>query len=395
MPSARQRRSNGSRSTRWINLVIVSISIVLFVATLVTRGRGSGALSQLPEITLSSFSVPSVEAHPISDGNNRNGEHSSGAVSREKEGEDLSDSTLNSRRLDRRGVDEHLTTTRQDWVSVINMFLEGTSVSDFSSRKIREHYRSNVNNVQDTCVLVRILDGNVTFTEDYHGKRHSRASSVKYIINKIVRQKGRSLPGATFMVMVTDGHKPKVASFGSARHWKNWNLMIPAPLGNDRGVREGWGTPLEGWDEYIERTVLTTHSNYSWESKREKALFRGALSMQTYKLGTCNFENEAKCERATNWNEINRGVLYEKTKNRKDLVDIGFTSMKQKQNADKKQFEGAPDVVKSVKFTDYQKYKYVLNVGSNQGKDIMHGLTEDKRIILVDFYLWYTSNISF
>ncbi|CAN8076522.1 unnamed protein product [Agarophyton chilense] len=366
MPSSRRKKSNASRSTRWINSVILSISIVLFIATLFTRGKGLDTLSQLPDLTLTSFSFTPANDSLIEEANNHN-DHSKNTVSREKrEDKGLPDNGFKSRGLDKRGVDEHLTTIRQDWAGVIDSFLDGTSASDFSARNIREHYEANVNNVHDTCILVQILEGNVTFTEKYHGKRHGRASSAKYIIKKLVRQKGGSMPGATFLVMVTDGHKPKVASFGSARHWKNWKLMIPVPLGNERGVREGWGTPLEGWDAYIDRTVLSTHQNYAWESKREKALFRGALAMQTYKLGTCNSENDARCERAKKWNEINRGVLYEKTKKRTDLVDIGFTSLKQKENGDNKQFEGAPEVKESMKFTEYQNYKYVLNVGSNQ-----------------------------
>eukprot|EP00178_Gracilaria_changii_P005807 TRINITY_DN1985_c0_g1_i1.p1 TRINITY_DN1985_c0_g1~~TRINITY_DN1985_c0_g1_i1.p1 ORF type:complete len:427 (+),score=44.97 TRINITY_DN1985_c0_g1_i1:290-1570(+) len=366
MPSSRSKRSSRSPPTRWVNTVLLSISVLLFIATIITRDRGPGVLSQFPNFKVSSFSLSSAEASPV-DNRSQIDSHSSAVPPREEFSDHQAETTTNSRVLDRRGVDEHLTTIRQDWIGVIDSFLDGSSSIDFSARKIREHYEANVNNVQDTCILVRILNGNVTFTEDYHGKRHGRASSVKYMINKIVRQKGSSMPGVTFMVMVTDGHKPKVATFGSARHWKNWKLMIPAPIGNERGVRDGWGTPLEGWDEYIDRTVLSTHSSYSWESKQEKALFRGSLSMQTYKLGTCNDENDARCERATKWNEVNRGVLYEKTSKRRDLVDIGFTSLKQKANGDKKQFEGAPKLMKSMAFKDYQKYKYVLNVGSNQG----------------------------
>lgn len=361
----RRRRSSSPRSNRWVNTFVLSVSALFFVASVLTRGISVDTFSILPDFKLPPFPVSSADAAPVQGVTQSDLQNKSNVVN----GFSVPDEpqTSPSRDLDRRGVEEHLTTIRQDWKGVVTSFLETTTLSDFAAKSIREHYNANENNVQETCMLVRILNGNVSFTENYKSKRHGRASSVKYMLNKIVREKGDSMPGATFLVMVTDGHKPRVATFGSARHWKNWKLMIPVPLGNERGQRDGWGTPLEGWDVYIERTVLSTYRNYSWESKTEKAVFRGSLSMQTYKLGSCNEENGPNCTRASKWTEVNRGVLYEKTKSRPDLVDIGFTSLKQKASGDPAQFDGAPELAKPMKFQDYQKYKYVLNVGSNQG----------------------------
>lgn len=361
----RRRRSTSARANRWVNIFVLIVSALFFVASVLTRGTSLDTFSILPDFKLAHFPVSPADAALVQRAS-RNDQPLENTPA--LHGFSVPDDTQTSRRdLDRRGVEEHLTTVRQDWRGVVTSFLESATVSDFAAKGIREHYVANQNNVQETCMLVRILNGNVSFTENYTSKRHGRALSVKYMLNKIVREKGDSMPGATFLVMVTDGHKPRVATFGSARHWKNWKLMIPVPLGNERGQRDGWGTPLEGWDKYVERTVLSTHRNYSWESKTEKAVFRGSLSMQTYKLGSCNEENGPKCIRASRWTEVNRGVLYEKTKSRQDLVDIGFTSLKQKADGDPGQFEGAPQLAKPMKFQDYQKYKYVLNVGSNQG----------------------------
>lgn len=270
--------------------------------------------------------------------------------------------------LDRSGVPEELTTIRQDWKAVIASFMDDSPPDLFSARKIREHYHSNSHSIQESCMLVTIRDGNVTFDENYSRNRHSRAASVKYMVGKIVHEKGQSLAGATFLVMVTDGTRPLVPTFGSARHWKAWKMMIPIPLGNSRGQNLGWGTPLEGWDAYVSSEITDSHSKYPWTSKLEKAVFRGALGMQTYKLGSCNEENSGRCERAESWRDVNRGVMYEKAMSQPELFDIGFTQIRPKDSAPDSQLDGAPDLGESVDFLDYQKYKYILNVGSNQGK---------------------------
>lgn len=272
------------------------------------------------------------------------------------------------RKLDRSGVQESFTTIRQDWRIVLNNFLDDADPDMFSARKIREHFYSDFNNVQSSCMLVTIKNGNVTFNEKYRENSHSRASSVKYILRRIVKEKGPTLAGATFMVMVSDGHRPLVPTFGSARHWKDWKMLTPVPLGNSRGTNVEWGTPLEGWNSYIDNTIVNTHVNYSWNKKYEKALFRGSLSMQTYKLGSCNEENGGRCARAAKWSEVNRGVLYERTKEAPDLFDVVFTQHKPKADGPSNQFEGAPRPQESMKFHDFQKFKYVLNVGNNQGK---------------------------
>lgn len=271
------------------------------------------------------------------------------------------------RKLDLSGVQEHLTTIRQDWRVVINNFMDDSDIEGFSARRIKEHFYTDINNVQDTCVLVVIKNGNVTFTEKFERNRHSRMSSVRYILEKIVREKGESLAGATFMVMLSDGHRPLVPTFGSARHWKPWKAMIPVPLGNSRGGGLAWGTPLEGWDTYVDRTIVSSHANYSWNTKYERAVFRGSLSMQKYKLGSCNEENGGHCVRAERWNEINRGVLYEKSKVEPDLFDVGFTQRKRKIDGPTDQLKDAPPIATPVRFQDFQKYKYIINVGNNQG----------------------------
>lgn len=255
---------------------------------------------------------------------------------------------------------------------VISKFMNTAPPQSFNENDIRRHFDNDENNSHNTTMLVVIRNGYATFEHHFLKSRHGRASSVKYIVQRLLKDRmdrnGRMMPNVTFPVMVHDGHRPRVPMFGSARHWKHWTMLIPAPLGNQRGVMEGWGTPLEGWDSYVKRRITNLHARYPWRSKEDKALFRGALGMQSYKLGSCNWNNDRVCQRATKWSEVNRGVLYLVASKRGDLFDVGFTSHKTRPNAPQNAFIGAPSIVPNMPFEDFQKYKYLLNVGSNQGK---------------------------
>lgn len=262
---------------------------------------------------------------------------------------------------------EYLTTRpRDDWRGVVEYFMRDIPVDSFRAELLESHYAENVNNAQGTCLLARIVDGDVQFVERY-GKAHGRSASVKYMLRRIAKRKRHVLRNVTVLVMLSDGHRPRVPTLGSARHWTNWNFMIPAPLGNFRGHFQGWGSPLEKWDEYVKAHVIDTHKDYPWRSKIAKAVFRGALAMQTYKLGSCNEVNGRECDRANRWDQVNRGAMYRISRQRRDLFDVGFSQLKPKLAMGPSQFDGAPKKAPSLDFRDFQKYKYVLNVGSNQG----------------------------
>lgn len=260
---------------------------------------------------------------------------------------------------------------RKDYAKVILDFMKTAPHESFSEPLIRSHYENDDNNMKNTTMMVTInKHGKATFTMAFDPSRHGRASSVAYMVRRIIedrrKQKKPKLPKVTFLVMLSDGHRPRVATFGSARHWQNWNMMIPIPLGNNRGYHHGWGTPLENWDEYIDAHVRSTHDTYSWPEKITKAMFRGALGMQSYKLGTCNWQNHGACRRAMKWDQINRGVLYMKAKEAPNLFDVGFTTLKQKPMQPLHSFDDAPPSAQTYRFRDFQKFKYLLNVGSNQ-----------------------------
>lgn len=258
-----------------------------------------------------------------------------------------------------------------DFYRVINNFMNAAPATSFLEHYIRHHFENDENNTHNTTMMVSIRNGRASFTHHFPESRHGRAGSVKYIIQKVlenrVNRNSTLIHNVTFLVMVNDGHRPRVPTFGSARHWKQWNMLIPVPLGNQRGVMEGWGTPLEGWDAYVKRRITNTHQRYPWRLKENRALFRGALGMQTYTLGSCNWVNHGACRRASRWYEVNRGALYVIASKHKDLFDVGFTSHKSRPNTLANSFDQAPEIVPNMPFENFQNYKFLLNIGSNQG----------------------------
>lgn len=271
--------------------------------------------------------------------------------------------------MDSTGVDNN-TSVRDDFMRVILHFMDTAPILSFDAARIRDHFELDENNMKRTAMLVTIKNGVANFTHDFDESRHGRCASVKYIVRKILADRAargeKTLPDVTFLVMVSDGHGAHVATFGSARHWRHWDKLIPVPMGNRRGLFLGWGTQLHGWDNYIKAFITETHGNYTWASKTNVGFFRGTLGMQTHSLGSCNWQNNGQCERADNWTQINRGVLYLRTRESPDLFDVGFTSVKQKDNSPPGALEGAPKCVGSFKFVDFQRFKYLVNVGSNQ-----------------------------
>lgn len=255
---------------------------------------------------------------------------------------------------------------RPTWIRVLSGFMKEMPISSFSAEKIVAHYNTNANDVQQNCVLVRIQDGKASFEKKFSDTKHGRFASVVYMIESILSEKSHGIPDMAFLVMLNDGHQALVPTLAVSRHWDSWTYQIPVPMGNTRGESEGWGTPLQGWDRYIAETVKNRRIDYPWETKIKRAVFRGALQMQTYKLGSCNVENQGKCTIAKRWDEVNRGVMYKRAQARPDLFDITFTKHRMRESAGLRQMEGAPRIGEGIEFADMQKYKYILNTGSNQ-----------------------------
>lgn len=244
---------------------------------------------------------------------------------------------------------------------LVHAFMGSIPAQFFKTQELERIFNAT-QNLQDTCVLVRIRNNQVSFdARFYPPSKHGRYPSVMAILKALTSE--GTLPDATFLVMLNDGFRPPIPVFGSARHWSSWNLLIPIPMGNERGMDRGYGSSFSGsWDLYIRKLIIETRSSYPWDQKVGKAFFRGNFAPQKQVVGSCN--SAGHCDFPTSWKEMNRGRLYEIAHGRPDLFDVGFSSI------DMHWVEklGSEGVLTSNALTlpQQQQFKYVINVGSNQ-----------------------------
>lgn len=376
------------------NLCILILAFIMASALIFVGGMKSSELRTLAQDVLKKHhsSLPSSFQDRVASGTDERGDSTAQKTNAQVPPDRVPD--LGKLPSEISSLNDVMNAIRVDWRGVIKSFLDTAPSNAYSAKRITSLFESGVNNVKNTSMLVSIRDREVTFTEEYPENRNGRAPSAKYIINKIVDEAEISLPDMTFLLIINDGYPTDVVTFGPARHWKSWNSTIPVPLGNDRGLGKGWGTPIEGWDSYVEQNVVSSHGNYPWESKFEKAVFRGSLSKRSSKLGSCNVENNGACEQAENWRQVTRGILYEKTSQHPDLFDVAITALKM-EGAEKGWSAGAPVPVEPMQVQDYQKFKYILNVGNNQGKvcPIRRSVSRPCHITILKFCL--TLKLSF
>lgn len=137
----------------------------------------------------------------------------------------------------------------------------------FGPKTIEEYFNAR-NSSGQRCMMEKFLDGEVSFIENYRSDLHARASSVRYIPTTIAKKRKLPFPSMTFVVKLNDIRRTGVPTFGVARHWNYWKEIIPAPLGNEHGVSERWGNPLEEWDDYIKNIGGDREiPEYQWENE--------------------------------------------------------------------------------------------------------------------------------
>uniref|UniRef100_A0A7S0ZFN3 Glycosyl transferase CAP10 domain-containing protein n=1 Tax=Timspurckia oligopyrenoides TaxID=708627 RepID=A0A7S0ZFN3_9RHOD len=194
--------------------------------------------------------------------------------------------------------------------------------------------------------------------------KHSRFPSLQNMLQKLLASLSRDeedtgFPEVSFLVVLNDGFEPKLPVFGSARHWPSWTRLIPFPIGNTRGINQGFGTMFSNWDDYTLQQYTARHGDYPWEHKLDKAVFRGNFHMETHVLGSCPL----RCARARDWRQVVRGKMFHVASTRPDLFDVVFT----RKGGDPALIGDVPiNPDASMKFTEMMRYKLILNVGSNQ-----------------------------
>ena len=198
--------------------------------------------------------------------------------------------------------------------------------------------------IRDIGTKVTIKDNEAYFDEP--SRHHDRYEDVKYIIKEVCKK--YKVEDCKFIVLLNDSYGCKFPAFSAIRSQPKNILNIPMPMGNRRGMDTGCGTPIKGWDKYIKKTIK---NNISWEDKKNKAVFRGKLSKQTWANG------QYGKKKAKHWTELTRGKLYEMSRNQ--MFDVGFTKIENIPLS-----EGLK-IVEPINFPDQQKYKYIISVGTN------------------------------
>lgn len=201
--------------------------------------------------------------------------------------------------------------------------------------------------VQKNCALVEIRNNTPVFNAPYK-KVHSRYPDFEYCLHNFLNK--QKVKDFKFLVVLNDGMAMKVPALSPNRLQKKFVNNIPIPMGNERGLNSGNGTPIRDWDNYVEKFYWSTHEQFPWSSKKNQAVFRGQFSYQTWKVG-----HWSKV-RAKHWTEVNRGLLY-KTCENNPLFDIGFHKVQDKG-------ENIP-TANPIPFKDQQQYKFMINVGCN------------------------------
>lgn len=274
-----------------------------------------------------------------------------------------------------------------EYTRVVRTFLSTVPFAHFrSDRAAFLHSR----NKTFTCALVTIRSGRVSSVE-WSAARQAR----KYRNNRALTHLRATLEAAlspssssassssrssspsssqfstldpnlnlTFLVDLTNGsvgvRRPVALTLATARMWRGWTSAVPAPL----ALRPSTA-PVVGWDATA-AAHRASWPRFPWSAKAGRAVFRGALRVCTFASGSCSFSNGARCSRARHWRECARGLLFAKARRHaKTLFDVAFTSWGMHPARNFHQLDGAPPAVERMPFRNFQRYKLVLDVGSN------------------------------
>jgi hypothetical protein len=227
-------------------------------------------------------------------------------------------------------------------------FFADIDFSAFNKDFVEKYWKDE--EIREISAKITIKNGVLDFDAPY-GHKHGRFSDLKYVLIQANRK--YKLPDCEFIVFLNDCYASKCPAFSIIKGLRSHAYNVPFPMGNIRGQREGCGTPIMGWDEYVQNTIVNTKHKYPWAKKENRAVFRGRFEYQTWKLGEYG---KAKTE---TWTEVNRGYLCNICKNNKNLFDVGIHLM-----GYEKRGEDIP-LVDSIPFVDQQKYKYIISVGTN------------------------------
>ncbi|MDD5217957.1 MAG: glycosyl transferase family 90 [Candidatus Omnitrophica bacterium] len=161
--------------------------------------------------------------------------------------------------------------------------------------------------------------------------------------------KKRRLPDVEFLVCLADSFGvpdfPVFSSFFKST-WGN----VSFPLGQSQQLTcpQG-GTNIVGWNRRMANFRKVAQA-YPWKRRIEKAVFRGAFRMQS---------------QSKDWRDVPRGRLFCIAQQRCDLLDVGFTAVRDPNHQIPEEILRSIPTTKAIPMEHQQQYKYALNVGSN------------------------------
>jgi hypothetical protein len=225
--------------------------------------------------------------------------------------------------------------------SLSTKLLQGLEGMKFNYNLVDKWYDCDI---QKIATKITIINGKPYFQAPT--LKHDRYSDVCFLIKEVCEV--YKIPNCKFIVILNDSYGSQFPVFSIIRPQLKNIFNIPMPMGNKRGIDTDCATPIEGWDQYIQKTIK---HEIGWDQKINKAVFRGKISQQTWANG------QYGKKRADHWTHITRGKLYQCSRN--EMFDVGFTKI------EGVSVEQDLQVVNSIKFPDQQKYKYIISVGNN------------------------------
>lgn len=229
----------------------------------------------------------------------------------------------------------------RDLKKLAKILLRDVKKFNFSDKNIKEYYD---NHLRKIATKVSIKNNQAFFLDPI--MHHDRYADTKYLINQVCSK--YKVPDCDFIVILNDAYGSKFPAFSAIRPQKKNTLNIPMPMGNRRGIEYNCATPIEGWDKYI---IECIDKETPWKQKKDKAIFRGKLSKQTWANG------QYGKVRSKHWSDLTRGKMYKKCKDHINF-DIGFTKL---ENI----IEPKLNICDPINFKDQQQYKYMISVGTN------------------------------
>ena len=241
---------------------------------------------------------------------------------------------------------------------VIENFFKDFQPNSISKNTLDEYYK----HPRERKYLSRIkIINNKPIFHANEGEKRGRYKPVVDLIKKVTQL--YNFKDTEFLVNTGDGTHSDVPCFGVIRTSpEKPKGVIPFPVGNSNGMKQGFGTPIVDWDKYIDEHIVQIGKKYDFKSKINKVAWRGSFKMITWAAG------KYTKKRIESWRDCTRSKLYFTTKDREDIFDVGITGISDKYHSPVLPVpDEVYDLIKlknRIPFPEMQKYVGIMDVGN-------------------------------